>query len=72
MPITSYFTYWKFIITTTWVITVLITVAEEEKPCESMQRKRPGPNAVGYYGLLQAFADALKTDIKRVCSTYTS
>src|SRR5690606_35877416 len=35
-----------------------VTVAER-KTMASMQR-RLGPNAVGYYGLLQAFADALK------------
>ena len=35
-----------------------VTVAER-KTMASMQR-RLGPNSVGYYGLLQAFADALK------------
>src|ERR1700727_1536848 len=35
-----------------------VTVAER-KTMGSMQR-RLGPNAVGYYGLLQAFADAAK------------
>jgi NADH:ubiquinone oxidoreductase subunit H len=39
-----------------------ITVAER-KTMSSMQR-RLGPNVVGYYGLLQAFADALKLIIK--------
>ena len=47
-----------------------VTVAER-KTMASMQR-RLGPNIVGYYGLLQAFADALKLIIKRICSTYTS
>ena len=39
-----------------------VTVAER-KTMASMQR-RLGPNVVGYYGLLQAFADALKLLIK--------
>ena len=47
-----------------------VTVAER-KTMASMQR-RLGPNIVGYYGLLQAFADALKLIIKRICSTNAS
>ena len=39
-----------------------VTVAER-KTMASMQR-RLGPNIVGYYGLLQAFADALKLLLK--------
>jgi NADH-ubiquinone oxidoreductase chain 1 len=39
-----------------------VTVAER-KTMASMQR-RLGPNVVGYYGLMQAFADALKLLIK--------
>jgi NADH:ubiquinone oxidoreductase subunit H len=49
------------------VIPILMTVAfitvAERKTMASMQR-RLGPNIVGYYGLLQAFADALKLLIK--------
>src|SRR6201994_5157131 len=49
------------------VIPVLLTVAfvtvAERKTMASMQR-RLGPNVVGYYGLLQAFADALKLLLK--------
>src|SRR5579871_6526014 len=41
---------------------VYVTVAER-KTMASMQR-RLGPNVVGYYGLLQAFADALKLLLK--------
>ena len=44
------------------LVIAYITVAER-KTMASMQR-RLGPNAVGYYGLLQAFADALKLLLK--------
>jgi len=43
-----------------------VTVAER-KTMASMQR-RLGPNLVGYYGLLQAFADALKLLLKEYVS----
>jgi NADH-ubiquinone oxidoreductase chain 1 len=43
-----------------------VTVAER-KTMASMQR-RLGPNAVGFYGLLQAFADALKLLLKEYVS----
>jgi NADH-ubiquinone oxidoreductase chain 1 len=49
------------------IVPVLLTVAyvtiAERKTMASMQR-RLGPNIVGYYGLLQAFADALKLLLK--------
>jgi NADH-ubiquinone oxidoreductase chain 1 len=52
-------------------IPVLLTVAfvtvAERKTMASMQR-RLGPNIVGAYGLLQAFADALKLLIKEYIS----
>ena len=52
-------------------IPVLLTVAfvtvAERKTMASMQR-RLGPNIVGYYGLLQAFADALKLLLKEYIS----
>ena len=44
------------------LVVAYVTVAER-KTMASMQR-RLGPNAVGYYGLLQAFADALKLLLK--------
>ena len=53
------------------VVPVLLTVAfvtiAERKTMASMQR-RLGPNIVGYYGLLQAFADAIKLLLKEYVS----
>ena len=45
------------------LMVVAFTTVAERKTMASMQR-RLGPNAVGYYGLLQAFADALKLLLK--------
>ena len=50
------------LITPVLMTVAFITIAER-KTMASMQR-RIGPNIVGYYGLLQAFADALKLLIK--------
>jgi len=53
------------------IIPVLLSVAfvtiAERKTMASMQR-RLGPNLTGYYGLLQAFADALKLLLKEYVS----
>lgn len=53
------------------ILPILFTVAfvtvAERKTMASMQR-RLGPNIVGYYGLLQAFADALKLILKEYVS----
>ena len=45
------------------LLIVAFTTVAERKTMVSMQR-RLGPNIVGYYGLLQAFADALKLLLK--------
>lgn len=45
------------------LLTVAFVTIAERKTMASMQR-RLGPNNVGYYGLLQAFADALKLLLK--------
>ena len=54
-----------------FTVPVLLTVAfvtvAERKTMASMQR-RLGPNIIGYYGLLQAFADALKLLLKEYIS----
>jgi NADH-ubiquinone oxidoreductase chain 1 len=48
------------------LVVAFVTVAER-KTMSSMQR-RLGPNIVGFYGLLQAFADALKLLLKEYIS----
>jgi NADH-ubiquinone oxidoreductase chain 1 len=45
------------------LLTVAFVTIAERKTMASMQR-RLGPNIVGFYGLLQPFADALKLLIK--------
>ena len=49
------------------LMVVAFTTVAERKTMASMQR-RLGPNIVGYYGLLQAFADALKLLLKECVS----
>jgi len=57
----------NFIYVIVTILPVLLSVAfvtiAERKTMASMQR-RLGPNIVGFYGLLQPFADALKLLIK--------
>lgn len=49
------------------MLSVAFLTVAERKTMASMQR-RLGPNIVGYYGLLQAFADALKLLLKEYVS----
>jgi len=49
------------------LLSVAFVTISERKTMASMQR-RLGPNTVGYYGLLQAFADALKLLLKEYVS----
>jgi NADH dehydrogenase/LAGLIDADG endonuclease len=49
------------------LLSVAFVTIAERKTMSSMQR-RLGPNIVGYYGLLQAFADALKLLLKEYIS----
>ena len=49
------------------LLTVAFVTIAERKTMASMQR-RLGPNSVGWYGLLQAFADALKLLLKEYVS----
>jgi NADH-ubiquinone oxidoreductase chain 1 len=55
------------LITIPILLTVAYVTVAERKTMASMQR-RLGPNIVGYYGLLQAFADALKLLLKEYVS----
>ena len=55
------------IVTIPVLLTVAYVTVAERKTMASMQR-RLGPNIVGYYGLLQAFADALKLLLKEYVS----
>ena len=55
------------LVTVPVLLTVAYVTVAERKTMASMQR-RLGPNLVGYYGLLQAFADALKLLLKEFVS----
>jgi len=55
------------LVTVPVLLTVAFVTVAERKTMASMQR-RLGPNIVGYYGLLQAFADALKLILKEYVS----
>lgn len=55
------------IVTVPVLLTVAYVTVAERKTMASMQR-RLGPNTVGFYGLLQAFADALKLLLKEYIS----
>jgi len=55
------------LITVPALLSVAFVTVAERKTMASMQR-RLGPNIVGYYGILQAFADALKLLLKEYVS----
>lgn len=55
------------IVTVSMLLSVAYVTIAERKTMASMQR-RLGPNLVGFYGLLQAFADALKLLLKEYVS----
>jgi NADH-ubiquinone oxidoreductase chain 1 len=55
------------LVTVPALLTVAFVTIAERKTMASMQR-RLGPNIIGYYGLLQAFADALKLLLKEYVS----
>jgi NADH-ubiquinone oxidoreductase chain 1 len=55
------------IVTVPVLLTVAFVTIAERKTMASMQR-RLGPNIVGHYGMLQAFADALKLLLKEYIS----
>jgi NADH-ubiquinone oxidoreductase chain 1 len=55
------------IVTVPVLLTVAFITLAERKTMASMQR-RLGPNIVGYYGIMQAFADALKLLLKEYVS----
>lgn len=55
------------LVTVPVLLTVAFVTIAERKTMASMQR-RIGPNIIGYYGLLQAFADALKLLLKEYVS----
>src|ERR1700712_3116558 len=55
------------VITIPMLLVVAYVTVAERKTMASMQR-RLGPNVIGYYGLLQAFADALKLLLKEYVS----
>ncbi len=55
------------IVTVPVLLTVAFVTIAERKTMASMQR-RLGPNIVGHYGMLQAFADALKLILKEYIS----
>jgi NADH-ubiquinone oxidoreductase chain 1 len=65
-PIFVYFIE-VLIVTIPILFSVAYVTVAERKTMASMQ-KRLGPNIVGFYGLLQAFADALKLLLKEYIS----
>jgi len=67
MPPTLIAIFEVLLVTLPSLLSVAFVTIAERKTMASMQR-RLGPNIVGYYGLLQAFADALKLLLKEYVS----
>jgi NADH-ubiquinone oxidoreductase chain 1 len=63
LPITVFSVLEVLILLVPVLLSVAFVTIAERKTMASMQR-RLGPNSVGYYGLLQAFADAIKLLLK--------
>ena len=64
---TIFFILEVLLLTIPVLLSVAFVTVAERKTMASMQR-RLGPNSTGYYGLLQAFADALKLLLKEYVS----
>src|ERR1700743_634618 len=67
MILSSLISVLEVILVTVPSLLVAYVTVSERKTMASMQR-RLGPNLIGYYGLLQAFADALKLLLKEYVS----
>jgi NADH:ubiquinone oxidoreductase subunit H len=67
MIISIFYVFEVLIILIPMLVSIAYFTLAERKTMGNMQR-RLGPNIVGYYGLLQAFADALKLLLKEYVS----
>src|SRR5438045_9678647 len=60
-----------FLVIIPMLLSVAYVTVAERKTMASIQR-RLGPNVIGYYGILQAFADALKLILKEYIASIQS